>query len=143
MRNDCEQRLTEDDREEILRSAAITNKSIREITTMTDTEYITSDMREGLVLSKIEEIARCELLITDRLHAMILAAVSKTPCIALNNTNRKIEGVYKWISNCSYIRLANNLDEFHDGLNSMNNIQIDIVDDLNMFEQIAECIKGV
>ena len=142
LRHDCERRLTDEDREEILKSVAMTNKSIREITTITDTKYITSNMREGLVLSKIEEISKCELLITDRLHAMIFAAVSKTPCIAFNNTNRKIEGVYKWISNRNYIKMVNGLDEFHSVIKSMSNVQTNIIDALPVFSEIAEFIKG-
>ena len=143
LRDDRERRLTSDDRKEIFESLSSTKKEIREITTSIDISYITSAMREEIVLSKIKEIAGCELLITDRLHAMIFAAVSKTPCIAFNNTNKKIEGVFKWLSNRSYIRLVNTVDEFHDAVNSMNNVQVDIVDDRNMFEQIAEYIKGV
>lgn len=143
LRDDREQRLTQNDRTEILQSLSATKKPIYKITTTADIEYIKSDMREEIVLSKIGEIAKFELLITDRLHAMIFAAVSKTPCIAFNNTNKKIAGVYKWISHRSYIRLVNNMDEFHNALTSMNNAQADICDDLNVFEQIAECIKGV
>ena len=143
LRNDCEQRLTADEKTDILRFLSSMEKPIYEVTTAADIGYITSDMREEIVLSKIKEISQFELLITDRLHAMIFAAVSQTPCIAFNNTNKKVEGVYKWISERSYIKLVNNIEEFHDALSLMQDVHVGGDNDLNVFEQLAEFIKGV
>lgn len=70
------------------------------------------------ILNKISE---SELLITDRLHPMIFATVTGTPCIALDNISGKVSGVYDWISGFDYITYQNhkniNKDLIKDYLN--------------------------
>lgn len=52
------------------------------------------------------------LVITDRLHGMIFCAITRTPCIALNNNNGKVSGVYsKWLKNLNHIVMY---DDFSD-----------------------------
>ena len=44
------------------------------------------------------QFASAGLVVTDRLHGMIFCAITNTPCIALNNSNRKVQGVFnEWI----------------------------------------------
>ncbi|RHR28697.1 hypothetical protein DWX43_12205 [Clostridium sp. AF19-22AC] len=45
----------------------------------------------------LDAISSKKLLITDRLHGMIFAAITGTPCIALDNLSHKVSGVYAWI----------------------------------------------
>ena len=48
-----------------------------------------------------------KIVITDRLHGMILSAITNTPCIAINNSNGKVAGVYeKWLKGKSSIILT-------------------------------------
>lgn len=47
----------------------------------------------------IEKLQSVEVVITDRLHGMILSVVSQVPCIAFDNRTKKISGVYAWIEN--------------------------------------------
>ena len=42
---------------------------------------------------------------------MIFAFLTKTPCIALNNSSGKVLGVYEWIKECGYIKVINNIEE--------------------------------
>ena len=54
--------------------------------------------REIKVKEKIMEFSNAEIIITDRLHGMILATLAGTRCVAMNNTSRKVEGVYNsWL----------------------------------------------
>lgn len=47
-----------------------------------------------------------DLVVTDRLHGMIFCAITNTPCIAINNSNGKVAGVYhKWVERNDYIRI--------------------------------------
>ncbi|KRM78496.1 exopolysaccharide pyruvyl transferase [Lapidilactobacillus dextrinicus DSM 20335] len=47
-----------------------------------------------------------QLIITDRLHGMILACITGTPCIALDNKNKKISGVYQaWLKSVRNIQV--------------------------------------
>jgi pyruvyl transferase EpsI len=57
------------------------------------------------------------LVITDRLHGMIFAVITGTPCIVLPNSNHKIRATYKdWLNDCNYVTLLNdiNVDEVKD-----------------------------
>lgn len=60
-------------------------------------------VRRKLIDSKINEFSKAKLIITDRLHGMVLAAISETPCIVISNYNYKIAGVYDWIKDLPYI----------------------------------------
>lgn len=40
---------------------------------------------------------QAELVVTDRLHGMIFAYITNTPCIVFQNNNHKIKGIYDWI----------------------------------------------
>lgn len=68
-----------------------------------DTEY-KGDYFEK-VNEKLELIKSSKLVITDRLHCMLLCAVTGTPCIAFNNLSHKVSGVYEWINKLEYIQL--------------------------------------
>ena len=50
-------------------------------------------------------------MVTDRLHAMIFAAITNTPCIAFDNKSNKVECVYKWIKYLSYIKFVRDIEE--------------------------------
>lgn len=48
-----------------------------------------------------------KLVITDRLHGMILCAITNTPCLALDNKNGKVSGVYeKWLKGRCSVNLV-------------------------------------
>lgn len=55
------------------------------------------------------KLRKSRVVITDRLHCMIFCAVTGTPCVVFDNSNRKISGVYnQWMSDISYIKLFSN-----------------------------------
>lgn len=66
---------------------------------------------EQQVISKLIEFSRVRLVVTDRLHGMVFSAITGTPCIALNNSNGKVEAVYEWIADLPYIAFARDVDE--------------------------------
>jgi pyruvyl transferase EpsI len=51
----------------------------------------------------IEYYRKHSMVITDRLHGMIFAAITGTPCVAVDNLTRKVGSVYKWIEDISNI----------------------------------------
>lgn len=82
--------------------------------------YIGKANRKRVVENKIREIAGAQLVITDRLHAMILSAVTATPCIAFGGYNHKIESTYHtWFENLKYIYLVHNITEFEGKLQEL------------------------
>lgn len=73
--------------------------------------FIFPNKRKKYVEDKILEFANSKIVITDRLHGMIFAFLTKTPCIALNNSSGKVLGVYEWIKECGYIKVVDNVEE--------------------------------
>lgn len=60
----------------------------------------------------INEIASKKLIVTDRLHGMILSYVTDTPCIVFNNNNNKIGSTYEtWLSEQNHIQLVDALTD--------------------------------
>ena len=54
-------------------------------------------------------------MITDRLHGMIFAAITGTPCVVLQNNNHKIKATYEsWLRPLKHIRLQENFDAERD-----------------------------
>ena len=109
--------LMRKDKEKVLKNSDI--KTIEKIVnydiTYSDTvlnKRISIKNRKKYLNKKIKLCRNSKMIITDRLHGMIFAYITNTPCIAFNNYSLKVEGVYKWISNCNYIKLVKNIDEF-------------------------------
>lgn len=71
---------------------------------------ITEKNREEELKEKLEEFSNAEFIITDRLHGMIFAAITETPCIAIGNYNYKVKGVYEWIKKLGYVKFIENID---------------------------------
>ncbi|WP_338449827.1 polysaccharide pyruvyl transferase family protein [Niallia oryzisoli] len=63
------------------------------------------------VEAKFKEFRQAEIVITDRLHGMVFAAITGTPCIALSNYNYKVKGTYDWIKHLKYIKYTDSIDE--------------------------------
>lgn len=64
---------------------------------------ILPDDRESELTAFLRRIAEARLVITDRLHGMVFAYLSGTPCVAVDNRSQKVSGVYEWIRNCPYV----------------------------------------
>lgn len=58
------------------------------------------------VTEKIEQFQKYKLVVTDRLHGMVFAYLSKTPCLVFQNKSYKVKGLYEWIKACNYIELV-------------------------------------
>lgn len=68
--------------------------------------------RNAVLLEKISEFQSTKLVVTDRLHGMIFAVITGTPCIALDNTSGKVKGTYDlWLKNIPYVVFANDVSE--------------------------------
>lgn len=92
--------------------------------TFTDTvvpREIRKDDRNREVNVKFSEFAHSKLVVTDRLHGMVFAALTGTPCIALSNSNGKVKGVYKWIRDTNpYVKYVDDLNDLASVLQELN-----------------------
>lgn len=110
LRSDVESVLQEQEKEQIFNIASKYSRKVKFTNTIIN-KKVTPYNRTYELTSKCKEIASSELLITDRLHGMVFAALTGTPCIIINNYNYKIKGVYEWIKELPYVRLINGIDE--------------------------------
>lgn len=62
--------------------------------------------RNAIVNKKIEEFSTAQLVITDRLHGMLLTAIGSTPCIAFDNISHKVSGGYEWLKHLNYVMIT-------------------------------------
>ena len=55
-------------------------------------------MRGKVLDNLIKSYSEYRIIITDRLHGMILCYITNTPCLIFKNTNHKISGSFKkWL----------------------------------------------
>lgn len=59
---------------------------------------------ESELEKKWMQFCSSEIVVTDRLHGMIFAAIAQTPCLVLQNYNHKLQETSKWLSNLEYIK---------------------------------------
>ena len=72
---------------------------------------ITPKQRENALQMKFEEFSAVELVITDRLHAMIFCALTGTACIVVASKSPKVRGCYEWINTLDYIRFVDDVSQ--------------------------------
>lgn len=121
MRRDVEKNISQDELNMLI--GTVKRHYLDEKIDFTDTvvDYMIQPKdREREVLSKLEQFSKAKLVITDRLHGMIFAALTNTPCIALSNSNGKVGAVYKWIKCNEYIIYLDTIDAVEDALNSLD-----------------------
>lgn len=64
------------------------------------------------VNEKLEQLSKAKFVITDRLHCMIFCTLVGTPCLAMDNSSKKVKGVYeKWLKDLDYIVFCENENE--------------------------------
>ena len=93
---------------------------------------------------KFDEFSKFKLIITDRLHGMVFALLTGTPCIVFNNINYKIKGVYKWIEKIDYIKMYNEktIDDDFDYLINLNDCHYNNSDIKKKYQSLIALIKN-
>lgn len=110
LRSDGEKKINKSE-EKILIESLKDKYKIKYNDTHIEKNKMTVNERE-IELEKIWiSFKKSKLVITDRLHGMIFCAITKTPCIALDNSNKKISGVYNaWLKDIEYIKMIEEYD---------------------------------
>ena len=143
MRDDAEKALTEEDFARIQRLVQSFGMPIRKTDMHADCQ-VTKDNRAECVQKKMTEFAQARLVITDRLHGMVFAAITGTPCVVFSNYNYKVRGTYEWIKYLSYIRYVESVEEMEaciPELLAMENCEFDNTPLKPYYEKLAEVVK--
>lgn len=103
-------------------------------------------MRKAEVQKKLNEFRSAKLVVTDRLHGMIFAAITGTPCVALNNLSGKVGAVYQWIKYLDYIKFAQTMEEAFEMTDALLKADLRPVWDnsplMGYFEKLADIVRG-
>ena len=145
LRSDKEKDLTDAQEKQIIDNV---NKYYNgEQITYTDTviqKRIWKNEREVEVYKKIEEFSNAKLIVTDRLHGMVFAALAGTQCIAIGNCNYKVKGVYNWIKNNKYIAFIEDFDTLEQKMYELSQLKEEQVLDKALmkeqFDKFKKCL---
>lgn len=100
--------------------------------------------RERRLNEQFDKFRGAELVITDRLHGMIFAAITGTPCAVLNSKSHKVKGVYDWcLSDLEYIRFVDSVEEISEFYNQIKGKTF-VYDNTKLkpyYEKLLELIK--
>ncbi len=99
--------------------------------------------RKEKVEKLLTQFSESEILITDRLHGMIFAAITGTPCVAMDNLSRKVSGVYSWIKDLDYIEFIENISDLDSAIKRVMSVSLPkysskIFD--KYYQKIIDCI---
>lgn len=72
---------------------------------------VSFEERDVALKKKLKEFRSADLVITDRLHGLIFAAITETPCVALDNCNHKIRESFAWVGHLPYLRYADSIEK--------------------------------
>ena len=73
---------------------------------------------------KLEQIREAEIVITDRLHGAIFAAITGTPCVLLPNHYYKVQGIFEWLERLPYMRFCRELSQVSTMVEELFNISL-------------------
>lgn len=116
LRQDKESKVTDDFKSE-LEEELLKNHKLTHYDTHIGRDRLTLKAREEELHKIWSQFRSSEWVVTDRLHGMIFAFITGTPCIVLPNNNYKIEGCYSWIKECGYIHYIDNHTSIDDVIN--------------------------
>lgn len=110
IRNDSESTASESLLHELIQSIGYREQDTGTLSTTVDIQSpIDEKSRESYVISKLREFAQYKLIVTDRLHGMVFAYITGTPCIAIDNQTGKSSALYgDWLSNSKLVTLFKN-----------------------------------
>ncbi|MGP5435777.1 polysaccharide pyruvyl transferase family protein [Psychrobacter alimentarius] len=99
LRNDKEVALSTTQHAIVDKALADTGHKITKTDTHAGGSQLDNDYCATLLSDKLNQFRAARLVVTDRLHGMILCILSGTPCLVLPNSNHKIRQTYlDWLS---------------------------------------------
>lgn len=124
LRDDAEKVLTEEETRQINSIVSkYFNKILNTDTHIGDGIKITKELREQMLEPKLQEARSAELVITDRLHGMIFAAITSTPCIAFGNYNHKIKSSFKWLKDFKFIKYIEDISKLEEAIKELKDLK--------------------
>lgn len=143
LRNDKEYKLNDEDRKVIELYLAKRFRSLDVFDTLLKSDTITRKNRKEKTDSLIRRISSAECVVTDRLHGMILCAVTGTPCVAFPNGTSKLESGFEWLKGLDYIRFIHETEELAGAIDAVCSSTERIYPEKEMREQFGELVRYI
>lgn len=123
LREDCEKTMSSELEEDI---KAFANKNFGKIVyaDMSVGHNVLPKDRMSELDTQFDKFRHAEFVVTDRLHGMIFAAVTGTPCAVFYSKSHKVKGVYDWclrdVEYISNVQAADGLNSFYESVRGRN-----------------------
>jgi exopolysaccharide biosynthesis predicted pyruvyltransferase EpsI len=100
--------------------------------------------RNKLLKNFWKRMAKKELIVTDRLHGMIFAYLTKTPALVFQNNNWKIRSTYDtWLKDCNFIEMADiNKGNFVKQIEYLKKQNTDYLNLSSEFEPLSNVLRS-
>ena len=142
LRNDLEGKISLKEKEFILKQLKKNFHKVNVTDTIID-NHINKKERKEILKEKLNEFSKSELVITDRIHGMVFAAITATPCIALSNYNYKVKGTYEWIKKLNYIKFTDDIERISELIDELKHLNNNIYDNSELMKYYNEIIKCI
>lgn len=114
MRNDVERTLKDYEEEKLKKQLVnLYGNDIKDSNTVLSYN-VSIERREEELKKKFKEFQSAQLVVTDRLHGMVFAAITGTNCIAINSRSPKMKGCYEWIKDLEYIEFIDKIEDINE-----------------------------
>lgn len=143
LRSDKERKLGDDDQAEIESYLTGRFRSVETFDTVLHSGKVTRENRTEKIDDLVQRISSVECVVTDRLHGMILCAVTRTPCVVFGNGYHKIEAFYEWLKDLKYIRFIHRTDELPGAIDEVCSCAERIYPEKEMRERFSELIRSI
>ena len=142
LRNDVESNLS---KEQIDKICLMSKKyfSKIEINDTAKGNGISEKNRYAKIEEMLNKYRKAQLVITDRLHGMIFAAITSTPCIALGNYNHKIKACSKTLEHLGYIQYIEDIDKIEEQIKYLISVNFDKYSNEFATEQLKQILEEV
>ncbi len=118
LRRDKERALTDEDQRRIEAAARARFGQVRVSDTVR--AAVGRGKRDAMLRQLHGEIRASRLVVTDRLHGMLLSAVSGTPCVVFTNNYHKIRTSMQWVEDLPYIRFAERAEDLPAAIDALD-----------------------
>lgn len=143
LREDKERVVSKENKLQLVKELEKLNFLIKETTTVLKRRVSLLE-RQKVFEEKLLEFKTSKLVITDRLHGMLFAAITATPCIAMNNSSGKVKGVYNWLKELPYIEFVEeneNMLEIANRLLALEENQYNVEQYRNEFKKVIKRLE--
>ena len=106
-----------------------------------DVINVAGRIRKRALDNKFNEFQTSEVVVTDRLHGMIFAAITETPCVAFKSMDHKVTESYEWLKKLGYIQMCDSIDDFENALEKAVSCKERKYDNTFAEKTIAEILK--